>query len=47
MLFRASRGIFRIAARLVRSALRIAQERGQTFLDEPMIQLAIDEMGAK
>jgi len=47
MLFRASRGIFRVAARLVRSALRIAQERGQTFLDEPMIQLAIDEMGVK
>ena len=47
MLFRASRGIFRVAARLVRSALRIAQERGQTFLAEPMIQLAIDEMGVK
>jgi MSHA biogenesis protein MshM len=46
MLFRSSRGVFRVAARLVRSALRIAQERGQTFLDEAMIQLALDEMGA-
>ena len=40
MLFRASR----LAARLTRSALRIAQERGQTFLDESMAQLALDEM---
>lgn len=46
MVFRSSRGVLRIAARLVRSALRYAQERGQTFLDEPMVQLAIDEMAA-
>lgn len=46
MLFRSSRGVFRIAARLVRSALRLAQERGQSFLDEPVIQMALDEMGA-
>lgn len=46
MVFRSSRGVLRIAARLVRSALRYAQERGQTFLDEPMVQLAIDDMAA-
>lgn len=45
MLYRASRGIFRRAARLVRSALRIAEEKGQTFLDEPVVQAAIDEVG--
>jgi Holliday junction resolvasome RuvABC ATP-dependent DNA helicase subunit len=44
MLYRASRGIFRLAARLARAALRIAQERGQNFLDESMVQLALDEM---
>lgn len=44
MLFRSSRGVLRVAARLVRSALRYAQEHGQTFLDEAMVQLAIDEM---
>ena len=45
MLYRASRGIFRVASRLLRACLRIAQERGQTFLDEPIVQLAMDEMG--
>lgn len=44
MLFRTSRGVLRIASRLVRSALRYAQEHGQTFLDEAMVQHAIDEM---
>ena len=43
ILFRSSRGILRLAARLVRSSLRIAQERGQTFLDEPIVQAALDE----
>jgi MSHA biogenesis protein MshM len=44
MLYRASRGTFRLAARLARAALRIAQERDQNFLDESMVQLALDEM---
>jgi MSHA biogenesis protein MshM len=44
MMFRASRGVLRVAARLVRTALRYAQEHDQTFLDEAMVQLAIDEM---
>jgi type II secretory pathway predicted ATPase ExeA len=46
MLYRSSRGIFRVASRLLRASLRIAQERGQTFLDEPIVQLAVDEMAA-
>jgi len=46
MLFRACRGVLRIASRLLRAALRIAHNRGQTFLDEPALQAAIDEMGA-
>lgn len=45
MLYRASRGTFRRAARQVRSALRFAQEKGQTFLDESVVQLAIEEVG--
>jgi len=45
MLFRASRGVLRVAARLLRAALRIAHERGQGFLDEPTLQAALDEVG--
>lgn len=45
MLYRASRGTFRRAARLVRNSLRFAQEQGQSFLDESVVQCAIDEMG--
>ena len=46
ILFRSSRGLPRQAARLIRASLRIAQERDQTFLDEPIIQEAIEELGA-
>ena len=46
MLFRACRGVLRVAARLLRAALRIAHARSQNFLDEPTLQTAIDEMGA-
>jgi hypothetical protein len=42
MLLRLSRGILCIAARLVRSAPRLARERAQ----KPIVQLALDEMGA-
>ncbi len=45
MLYRASSGTFRRASRLVRSSLRFAHERGQSFVDETVVQLAIDEMG--
>jgi type II secretory pathway predicted ATPase ExeA len=45
MLFRASRGVLRIAARLLRNALRIAHAKGQAFIDEPTLQAALDELG--
>jgi MSHA biogenesis protein MshM len=46
MLFRSCRGVLRVAARLLRTALRIAHARGQAFIDEPTLQAALDEMGA-
>lgn len=46
MLFRACRGVLRVAHKLLRVALRVAHERGQAFLDEPALQAAIDEVGA-
>ena len=46
ILYRSSRGVLRIASRLIRASLRIAQERGQNFLDEPIVQTALDELGA-
>ena len=45
MLFRACRGVLRVASKTLRTALRIAHARGQAFLDEPTIQAALDEMG--
>src|SRR5580692_1984128 len=45
MLFRASRGVLRVASKLLRTALRIAHAKAQTFLDEPTLQAAIDEVG--
>ena len=45
MLFRASRGVLRVASRLLRAALRIAHEKQQAFLDEPTLQAALDELG--
>jgi MSHA biogenesis protein MshM len=46
LLFRACRGVLRVASRLLRAALRIAHERGQGFLDESTLQAALDELGA-
>jgi MSHA biogenesis protein MshM len=45
MLFRTSRGVLRVAARLLRTALRVAHARGQSFIDEPTLQGALDELG--
>jgi len=44
ILFRASRGVFRIAARLLRAALRVAHERDQAFVDEHTMETAVDEV---
>lgn len=46
MLFRTSRGVLRVASKLLRIALRVAHSRGQAFLDEPTLEAALDEMGA-
>jgi type II secretory pathway predicted ATPase ExeA len=43
MLLRASRGLPRIASMLLRSALQIAHERDQSFVDDQVLQAAIDE----
>jgi MSHA biogenesis protein MshM len=45
MLFRGSRGVLRIAAKTLRTGIRMAADRGQSFLDEPVIQAALDELG--
>jgi MSHA biogenesis protein MshM len=44
ILFRSSRGVFRLASNLIRAALRIARDRNQSFLDEAIIQEAIDAL---
>jgi type II secretory pathway predicted ATPase ExeA len=45
MLFRGSRGVLRVAAKALRTGIRMAADRGQSFLDEPVIQAALDELG--
>lgn len=44
LLFRQSRGFLRLAARLLRSSLRLAHERDQNFVDEGVMALAVDEL---
>jgi len=44
ILFRSSRGVFRVAARLLRGALRVAHERDQAFVDEQTMECAVDEL---
>ncbi len=42
LLFRASRGVPRVASNLLRRALREAHERNQSFVDEQTMEAAID-----
>jgi MSHA biogenesis protein MshM len=44
LLVRTSRGVPRVAARLLRTALRLADERDQTFIDEQVMAQALDEL---
>ena len=44
MIFRASRGLPRVAAQLLRAALRTAHQRDQSFVDENIMEHAIDNM---
>jgi len=42
LLFRTSRGVPRLASKLLRAALREAHERNQNFVDDPTMEAAID-----
>ncbi len=44
MLFRSSRGIPRLASKLLRAALYRADEAGQGFIDERVMEQALSEM---
>lgn len=44
MLFRSSRGLPRVASKILRAALRLAHERSQSFVDEHTMQAATEEM---
>jgi MSHA biogenesis protein MshM len=44
MLFRASRGVPRVAARMLRAALRLAHESDQSFVDDRLMAAAGDEL---
>jgi type II secretory pathway predicted ATPase ExeA len=45
LLYRSSRGVPRVASRLLRSALTLAHERDQNFVDEHVLEDAIDDSG--
>jgi type II secretory pathway predicted ATPase ExeA len=44
LLFRASRGILRLAARILRLALEAAHERDQNFVDDHAMEAAVDQV---
>jgi type II secretory pathway predicted ATPase ExeA len=44
LLFRASRGLPRVASKLLRAALRAAHEKDQSFVDEHVLDAAIEEI---
>lgn len=44
LLVRTSRGVPRVAARLLRAALRAAHERNQNFVDETVMEQAVEEL---
>lgn len=45
LLFRASRGVLRVASKILRVALRIASDKNQAFLDEHAFEAAVAELG--
>ncbi|MBI2392033.1 MAG: ATP-binding protein [Deltaproteobacteria bacterium] len=45
LLFRASRGVLRVASKILRVALRIAGDKNQPFLDEHAFEAAVAELG--
>ena len=46
LLFRASRGVLRVAAKILRVAMRVAHDKNQPFLDEHVFEVAITELGS-
>ena len=46
MLFRASRGVLRAAAKILRVAMRMASDKNQAFIDEHVLEAALAELGA-
>jgi type II secretory pathway predicted ATPase ExeA len=44
LLFRSSRGVFRVASRLLRAALRLAHDKDQSFVDEHVMEAAVEQM---
>lgn len=47
LLFRASRGVLRVASRILRLALEAAHERDQNFVDDPAMEAAVDQVVTK
>jgi MSHA biogenesis protein MshM len=43
LLFRTSRGLPRVASKLLRAALRVAHDKDQSFVDEHVLEAAIEE----
>jgi type II secretory pathway predicted ATPase ExeA len=46
LLFRASRGVLRVAAKVLRVAMRMAHEKNQAFLDEHTLEAAVTDLGS-
>jgi MSHA biogenesis protein MshM len=46
LLFRSSRGVLRVASKILRVAMRLAHEKNQAFLDEHIFEAAVSELGS-
>ena len=46
LLYRASRGVMRVAAKILRTAMRVANDKDQAFLDEHALETALAELGS-
>jgi len=46
LLFRASRGVLRVASKILRVAMRMAHEKNQAFLDEYIFEAAVADLGS-
>src|SRR5260370_901975 len=46
LLFRSSRGVLRVASKILRVAMRVAHDKNQAFLDEHALETALAELGS-